>query len=43
MLRERLKEFPVSLLGYSITSNHTHMLLVNQGGRSALWGFSGQL
>jgi putative transposase len=39
MLRERLKEFPVSLLGYSITSNHTHMLLVNQGGRSALWGF----
>jgi putative transposase len=39
MLRERLQSFPVSLLGYCITSNHVHMLLVSSGGRSALWRF----
>ena len=27
MLRERLKRFPISLLGYCLTSNHTHLLL----------------
>jgi putative transposase len=30
MLRERLGRHPVSLLGYCITSNHTHLLLVAQ-------------
>jgi len=28
MLRERLAQHPVSLLGYCITSNHTHLLAV---------------
>ena len=30
MLREHLGRHPVSLLGYCITSNHTHLLLVAQ-------------
>ena len=32
MLRERLGRFPVSLLGYCLTSNHVHLLLQIQGG-----------
>lgn len=31
MLRERLKRFPISVLGYCLTSNHTHLLLMVKG------------
>jgi putative transposase len=33
MLRERLQSFPISLLTYCITSNHTHLLLRVREGR----------
>jgi putative transposase len=36
MLRERLQSFPISLLTYSITSNHTHLLLRVQEGREEM-------
>jgi putative transposase len=36
MLRERLKCFPISLLTYNITSNHTHLLLRVQEGREEM-------
>jgi putative transposase len=40
MLRERLKKFPVSLLAYCITSNHTHMLVkVREGAERTLGRF----
>jgi putative transposase len=31
LLRDRLGRFPVSCLGYCITSNHTHLLLKVEG------------
>lgn len=38
MLRERLQSFPISLLTYCITSNHTHLLLRVQEGREEMLG-----
>ena len=39
MLRERLGRHPVSLLGYCITSNHTHLLLVAQDSEADIGRF----
>jgi putative transposase len=36
MLRERLQSFPISLLAYSITSNHAHLLLRVKEGREEI-------
>jgi putative transposase len=39
MLRERLGRFPVSALGYCVTSNHVHLLLRIKGEEDALSRF----
>ena len=40
MLRERAEQFPVSLMGYCITSNHVHVLIrVNEGEENTLSRF----